>query len=123
MRPFSRVSFMAVAALSVVAASAAHEVKAQVVGPGQVLISEFRLSGPGGNSDEFIEFYCNRDIDCDISDYVIQAFDPAVGDFTVALPSGTVIPARQYLLIADTSQYSLPDYATPDIDVHDPMIP
>jgi hypothetical protein len=124
MRPFSRLSFMAVAALFVCLASSANEVKAQVpVGPGQVLISEFRLSGPGGNSDEFIEFYCNRDIDCDISDYVIQAFDPAVGDFTFALRSGTVIPARQYLLIADTSQYSLPVYATPDIDVHDPMIP
>jgi hypothetical protein len=122
MRFVSRLCLFA-AALFICLASAAHEVKAQAVGPGEVLISEFRLSGPGGNSDEFIEFYCNRDTDCDISDYVIQAHDPSFGDFTTVFPSGTIIPARQYLLIGDSSQYSLPNYGTLDFDVHDDTIP
>ena len=87
-----------------------------------VLISEFRLSGPGGDSDEYIELYCNRDTDCDIGGASIRSFDPNVGDFSVTFPLQTIIPARQYLLMADTTQYSLPGYATPDFDVHDPMI-
>jgi uncharacterized repeat protein (TIGR01451 family) len=88
-----------------------------------VLISEFRLSGPGGDSDEYIELYCNRDTSCDIGGASIRSFDPNVGDFSITFPFQTVIPARQYLLMADTTQYSLPGYATPDFDVHDPMIP
>lgn len=92
--------------------------------PHDVLISEFRLSGPGGDSDEYIEFYCNRDSDCDISGVLIQGYDPNLAaDFQVSFPPDTVIPARQYLLIADESQYSLFGYAVPDFDVNDPMIP
>ena len=87
-----------------------------------VLISEFRLSGPGGDSDEYIELYCNRDTDCDIGGASIRAFDPNVGDFSITFPFQTTIPARQFLLLADTTQYSLSGYATPDFDVHDPMI-
>jgi uncharacterized repeat protein (TIGR01451 family) len=89
-----------------------------------VLISEFRLSGPGGASDEYIEFYCNRDTNCDLSGAAIRSYDPNLpGDFSITFPGQTVIPARQYFLVADTSQYTLPIYATPDFDVHDPMIP
>ena len=126
MRKLSRLRLPAAAALSVGLASAAPEVRAQdiiPVGPGNVLISEFRLSGPGGASDEYIEFYCNRDTDCDISNYVIQAHDPSTGDFTFTLPSGFIISARQFALIADTSQYTLNDYSQPDLDVHNPEIP
>jgi hypothetical protein len=108
---------MFIAALILGLASSAHEVKAQAVGPHDVLISEFRLAGPGGDSDEFIEFYCNRDTDCDIGNYFIQGFDPSFGDFTAQFSSNLIIPARQYFLIADGSQYSLPVYATPDIDI------
>jgi uncharacterized repeat protein (TIGR01451 family) len=93
-------------------------------GPREVLISEFRLSGPGGQSDEYIEFYCNRNTDCDISGYSIRSYDPNIpGDFSTTFPGQTIIPARQFLLIADLSQYSLPDYATPDFNVHNPDIP
>jgi hypothetical protein len=94
-----------------------HEVEAQAVGPHDVLISEFRLSGPGGDSDEFVEFYCNRETDCDISNYVIQGHDPGFGDFTISFPDNTIIPARQYLEIADESEYSLFFYAMPDFDL------
>ena len=45
-----------------------------------------------------MEFYCNRDTDCDISDYLLVAFDPGFGDFAIMFPPGTVIAARQRLL-------------------------
>src|SRR5947209_7368687 len=120
MRPLFRSCLTVAAVLFVVGLYSAHEVKAQTpVSPHDVLFSEFRLSGPGGDSDEFIEFYCNRDEDCDISGYVMRAFDPGISEnFTADIPSGTVIPARQYLLLGDSSQYSLSDYGTLDIDVN-----
>jgi uncharacterized repeat protein (TIGR01451 family) len=92
--------------------------------PHDVLISEFRLSGPGGASDEYIEFYCNRDIPCDLTGSSIRSYDPSLGgDFSVGFPPGLIIPARQFLLIADFSQYSLFDYALPDVDVNCGCVP
>ena len=85
---------------------------------GEVLISEFRLSGPGGSEDDFIELYCNRDADCDISGTSLRAYDPTqVGDFALTFPGQTVIPARHYLLVADSRGYTLIDYGFPDFDV------
>jgi uncharacterized repeat protein (TIGR01451 family) len=92
--------------------------------PHDVLISEFRLSGPGGTGDEYIEFYCNRDIPCDLTGSTIRSYDPAIADnFIVGFPPNTIIPPRQFLLIADFSQYSLFDYAVPDIDVNCGCVP
>jgi len=86
-----------------------------------ILISEFRLSGPGGDSDEFIEFYCNRDTNCDISGFSIRTYDPTLGgDFSASFPASSFIPARQYaLLISDIPQYSLSGYAVPDFIASD----
>src|SRR5919205_635578 len=92
-----------------------REAAAQTVGPGNVLISEFRLSGPGGFADEYMEFYCNRDTDCDVSGYHIIAFDPGFGDFEITFPAGVVIAARGHLLIGDGAGYTLGDYATLDL--------
>jgi hypothetical protein len=117
MRPISRFCFMVFSALFISLVCSTHEVKAQAVGPHDVLISEFRLSGPGGASDEFVEFYCNRDTDCDISNFIIQAHDPEFGDFTISFEDNVIIPARQYLEIADESEYSLFFYAVPDFDL------
>src|SRR2546423_10394391 len=87
--------------------------------PHDVLISEFRLSGPGGSSDEFVELYCNRDIDCNLSGASIRNYNvlipgaggdpPGPGDLSATFPSSTIIPARQYLLLGDATagQYSL----------------
>jgi hypothetical protein len=88
---------------------------------GEVLISEFRLSGPGGSEDDFIELYCNRDTDCDISGTSLRGYDPIQqGDFSLtfpSLPSPTIIPARHYLLVADTDGYTLDLYGIPNFDV------
>jgi hypothetical protein len=109
---------MLTAALLFGVALAAHEVKAQTIAPGQVLISEFRFSGPGGDSDEYVELYCNRDVDCDISNFTLRGYDPSIpGDYQISLGSGVVIPARGNLLIGDSSQYSLSSYGALDLDV------
>lgn len=85
---------------------------------GEVLISEFRLSGPGGSEDDYIELYCNRDSDCDISGTSLRGYDPIQqGDFSLTFPPQTIIPARHYLLVADTDGYTLDFYGFPDFDV------
>ena len=103
--------------------------------PHDVLISEFRLSGPGGSSDEFVELYCNRDIDCNLTGASIRNYNvlipgaggdpPGPGDLSATFPSSTIIPARQYLLLGDATagQYSLTDYGTIDFDLHSAMVP
>ncbi|HEY5839156.1 MAG TPA: hypothetical protein VIT19_08980, partial [Pyrinomonadaceae bacterium] len=79
---------------------------------------EFRLSGPGGSEDDYIELYCNRDTDCDISGMSLRGYDPTQqGDFSLTFPGQTVIPARYYLLVADSRGYTLVDYGFPDFDV------
>jgi hypothetical protein len=95
--------------------------------PGQLLISEFRESGPAGNLDEFIEIY-NASLD----PLTVQSIDLAGTGFAVAtsdgttrcvIPNGTVIPAEGHYLCANSSVggYSLGGYpagngttATPD---------
>lgn len=94
---------------------------------GQLLISEFRESGPAGNLDEFIEIY-NASLD----PLTVQSIDLAGTGFAVVtsdgttrcvIPNGTVIPAEGHYLCANSSVggYSLGGYpagngttATPD---------
>src|ERR1044071_1284099 len=83
---------------------------------GQVIISEFRLRGPAGAEDEFVELYNNTD-----SPIIVQALD-TTGGWTVAfsngqitgplftIANGTIIPARGHLLAANENQYSLSSY-------------
>ncbi|HEV2706222.1 MAG TPA: lamin tail domain-containing protein [Pyrinomonadaceae bacterium] len=77
---------------------------------GEIIISELRLSGPGGADDEFIEFYNATD-----RDIVVQSVDGSGGwglsasDGVVrfVIPDGTLIPARRHLLAANSNGYSL----------------
>jgi uncharacterized repeat protein (TIGR01451 family) len=86
-----------------------------VTGPfaGDVLISEFRLRGPGGDDDEFIELYNNADTPLAItttdgsSGWALAASD---GVIRFVIPNGTVIPARGHFLGVNSNQYSLSDY-------------
>ena len=78
-----------------------------------LIISEFRLRGPNGASDEFIEIYNNTD-----SAHVVTASDgsPGYGVFAsdgvmrFFIPNGTVIPARGHYLGANSGGYSLSAY-------------
>ncbi|MGZ5482374.1 MAG: beta strand repeat-containing protein [Pyrinomonadaceae bacterium] len=89
---------------------------------GQLLISEFRLSGPGANAteranNEFIELYNNTD-----QDVFVTTTDGSAG-WAVAtsngvevfhIPNGITIPARGHFLGTNTNGYSLKDYGGTD---------
>ncbi|MET0647057.1 MAG: hypothetical protein ABW208_10580, partial [Pyrinomonadaceae bacterium] len=84
---------------------------------GQLIISEFRLVGPNGPSDEFVELYNNSG-----ATHTVAASDSSAGYAVVAsdgtlrctIPNGTVIPNRGHFLCANSVGYSLSGYATAD---------
>ena len=87
---------------------------------GNVLISEFRLRGPNGSNDEFIELYNNTN-----SPITVGALDGSSGWALVAangvtvftLPNNTTIPARAHYLVVNSNPvggYSLGSYAAGD---------
>ena len=86
-----------------------------VTGPfaGDVLISEFRLRGPGGANDEFIELYNNTETPIpvnttdDSSGWAVAASD---GVIRFVIPNGTVIPAHGHFLGVNSTAYSLASY-------------
>lgn len=99
----------------------------------EVLITEFRPSGPNGTRDEYIELYNNTNVALDITGYTIYSFDgdgrtlfiaPIRGDVTSGF---AVIPPRGFYLIANfsrsntsaTDRYSLYNYAVPNFSVED----
>jgi hypothetical protein len=85
---------------------------------GSVKISEYRLRGPAGAADEFVELYNNTDADLVVSDPTPPASGPAgwaivssddAGAAKYVVPNGTVIPARGHYLAAGPG-YSLSSY-------------
>ena len=80
---------------------------------GNVLISEFRLSGPNGAQDEFIEVYNNTNANLTVAasdasaGWAIAASD---GTTRCVIPNGTNIPARGYYLCVNSAGYSLAAY-------------
>lgn len=77
---------------------------------GGLIISEFRLRGPGGAGDEFVEIYNDSN-----SPVTVNAPDGSSGFALVAsdgvvrfrIPNGTVIPARGHFLGVNSLGYSL----------------
>jgi len=68
---------------------------------GQLLISEFRMSGPLGPQDEYYELYNNTDSSIDISGFTFNLLNRAGSAvFPVTLPAQTGIPPRGHYLIA-----------------------
>ena len=103
-----------------------------------LIISEFRLRGPNGPNDEFVEIYNNSDlphtvnsVDGTSSGYALVGSSNAVINDQLpatrfVIPNGTVIPARGHFLAVNSVGYSLANYpggstsgggatATPDI--------
>jgi glucose/arabinose dehydrogenase len=88
---------------------------------GEVVISEFRIDGPAGSRDEFVELYNNTDQPITVStsdgsagwalvvgEGMPQTSPPVLNTYHV-IPVGTVIPARGHYLVAG-AQYSLAAY-------------
>ena len=86
-----------------------------VTGPfaGDTLISELRLRGPGGQSDEFIELYNNTETPISVSTtdgssgWAVAASD---GVIRFVIPNGTVLPAHGHFLGVNSTAYSLASY-------------
>jgi hypothetical protein len=77
---------------------------------GQLIITEFRLRGPGGANDEFIEIYNKSGTDHVVVDsgagtgYAVAASDGVV---RCIIPNDTVIPNEGYFLCTNSLAYSL----------------
>jgi len=78
----------------------------------QLIISEFRLRGPNGANDEFIEL-CNNSANpltvaaASGTGYGVAASD---GVLRCTVPNGTVIPAHGHYLCANSVGYSMTSY-------------
>ena len=85
---------------------------ANLVSSGQLLISEFRLHGPQGPEDEFIEIYNNTDSPHVVASVSGQGYSVAASDGVVRclIPDGTNIPARGHFLCTNSDGYSLSNY-------------
>jgi hypothetical protein len=81
-------------------------------GAGSLMISEFRLRGPSGANDEFVEIYNDSGADHTVTalsgtGYAVAASD---GVTRCTIPNGTVIPARGHYLCVNAVAYSLGSY-------------
>jgi hypothetical protein len=79
---------------------------------GQLLISEFRLFGPNGAEDEFIEIFNNSGANHTVvasggTGYGVAASD---GIVRCTIPNGTTIPTKGHFLCANSVGYSLTSY-------------
>lgn len=77
----------------------------------QLVISEFRVRGPNGANDEFIEIYNNSGADHTVNGggtgYAVAASN---GVARCVIPDGTVIPNRGHYLCVNSVGYSLASY-------------
>jgi hypothetical protein len=79
---------------------------------GQIIISEFRVRGPSGATDEFIELYnasgaAHTVVAASGTGYGVAASD---GTTRCSIPNGTVIPNRGHYLCVNSTSYSLGSY-------------
>jgi hypothetical protein len=79
----------------------------------QLIISEFRVRGPNGANDEFIELYNNSGADHTVASGGASTGYAVVASNGVArcvVPNGTVIPNRGHYLCVNSVGYSLASY-------------
>jgi hypothetical protein len=90
----------------------APEVVAQTATAGQIIISEFRVRGPNGANDEFIEIFNASGADHTVTAASGTGYGVAASDGTTrcSIPNGTVIPNRGHYLCANSVGYSLASY-------------
>ena len=87
--------------------------KPSIVSAGALVISEFRVRGPNGANDEFIEIYNDFGADHTVADsgagtgYAVAASN---GVARCVIPNGTVIPNRGHYLCVNSVGYSLASY-------------
>src|SRR6188474_3468854 len=81
------------------------------IAAGQLIISEFRVRGPNGANDEFIELYNNSGADHTVAGggtgYAVAASN---GVARCIVPNGTVIPNRGHYLCVNSVGYGLASF-------------
>ncbi|HLA12987.1 MAG TPA: hypothetical protein VJ023_20565 [Pyrinomonadaceae bacterium] len=79
---------------------------------GQLVIGEFRVRGPNGANDEFIEIFNNSGADHTVDALSGTGYGIAASDGTTrcSIPNGTVIPNRGHYLCVNSVGYSLASY-------------
>jgi hypothetical protein len=79
---------------------------------GQLVISEFRVRGPNGFNDEFIEIANISGADHTVDALSGSGYGIAASDGTTrcSIPNGTVIPNRGHYLCVNSAGYSLASY-------------
>jgi hypothetical protein len=92
--------------------SAGVSVAAQTATAGQLVISEFRVRGPSGANDEFIEIYNASGVDHLVTAASGTGYGVAASDGTTrcSIPDGTIIPNRGHYLCVNSVAYSLASY-------------
>lgn len=130
MRSLARLSFAVLTALVMsVCFSATHTALAQTQGSSGIIISEFRLDGPNGTGDEFVEIVNNTSS----PKTIVSSDAPNFTGFSVwgvvagaprkicTIPNGTLlIPGQHYLCArvqpGNVGSYELGNYAAPDFN-------
>lgn len=85
---------------------------AAVASAGQLVISEFRVRGPNGANDEFIEIANVSGADHTVAALSGSGYGIAASDGTTrcSIPNGTVIPNKGHYLCVNSVGYSLASY-------------
>jgi hypothetical protein len=85
---------------------------AAVASAGQLVISEFRVRGPNGLNDEFIEIANVSGADHTVAALSGSGYGIAASDGTTrcSIPNGTVIPNKGHYLCVNSVGYSLASY-------------
>ena len=88
------------------------DASAQTATSGTLLISEFRVRGPNGANDEFVEIYNNTNAAHIVTAASGTGYGLAAsnGVTRCSIPNGTVIPARGHYLCINSVGYSLAAY-------------
>ena len=113
--PSSAFAFLvALGLLTIHMIAMAPAAEAQTATAGQIIITEFRLRGPNGALDEFIELYNASGADHTVTAASGTGYGVAASDGVTrcSIPNGTVIPNRGHYLCTNSSVsgYSLSTY-------------
>jgi hypothetical protein len=120
MNSLTRLSFALMTALVLsVCFSSTHTVFGQLIGSSKIIISEFRLDGPNGPGDEFVEIVNNANFTQTIvsSDaFNLQGWSVwglVAGNATkiCTIPFGTTLAAGQHFLCTKVPDYELGGYS------------
>lgn len=97
---------------ALVAVWSALPVMAQTATSGQLVITEFRLRGPSGASDEYIVIQNVTNADHTVSSFSGTGYGviASSGLMLFSIPNGTVIPRGGFYLGVNSSAYSLSNY-------------